>query len=91
MYNWSHALLNIFSAEDSRYNDYVKGFGNIWEGFFVANNAQTIAGLNNLNVTTVIYLKKDTRRCIPDRSMQTIERYVNERNYISNQAYANHY
>ena len=31
MYNRVHEMFNIFSASDSRQNDYAEGFGNFWD------------------------------------------------------------
>lgn len=73
MYNWAHELFNTFNAEDSKYNDYAEGFVNTWEGV-ADNNAQTMAGVDNANVVSDTYFKRDTKSSIPDRTIQTIGR-----------------
>ncbi|MFM7988588.1 MAG: hypothetical protein ACKPKO_55675, partial [Candidatus Fonsibacter sp.] len=32
MYNRVHEMFSIFSASDSRQNDFAEGFGNYWDG-----------------------------------------------------------
>ena len=33
MYTRGHDMFSVCAAEDSRYNAYAEGFGNIWEHF----------------------------------------------------------
>ena len=90
MYNRVHEFFSVFSAEDRRYDDYVEGFGNVGEGF-VDNNTQICAGFNNANVVYGTQYKRYSRRFIPDRPIEAIERYSKSTEVCSNQVYSNHY
>ena len=56
MYNSVHDMLNIFSASDSRQNDYAEGFGNPWDNRIDNINVNTyyLLGIPGLSSQTVL-------------------------------------
>ena len=57
MYNSFRDLVNIFSVDASRFNDYAEGFGNNWEGYADNNTQNNIVGGNNANVASDTFFK----------------------------------
>ena len=80
MYNRVHELFSNFSAEDSRFNDYGEGFGNVWEGYAdnIAVSDTYLKGIAGGSYQTVLFKPLsgilNQRKYIPIRFMPiTIE------------------
>ena len=59
MYNRVHEMFSIFSATDSRQNDYAEGFGYIWENSVdnIHVNTDYVVGIPGLASQTVQAIK----------------------------------
>ena len=67
-------MLDNFTSDGSRYNDFAEGFGTVWDGYG-DNNAHTLAGANDANVMSVedrVKTRQNRQRPRPETNNNTI-------------------